>query len=146
MHLNTDEFNTSNDIINTFAYYFSSVYKNNNYFNVNNKQQNPPKDISSSLHSYSIDLLEVFKSLGSLSSNSSPGPDLITNIFLKNVNLSFTLLYITYLIYHSLSAFFLIIEILVLFDQFLSLHLIYPTLRITVQYPCFLLYLKYLNP
>ena len=35
MHLNTDEFNTPKDIINTFANYFSSVYENYDNINVN---------------------------------------------------------------------------------------------------------------
>lgn len=82
MHLNTVEYNTPNDIINTFANYFLSVYENYNYVNDNYKQENPPKEELSSLHYCSTDLLEVFESL-SLSSNSSPGPDLIPNIFLR---------------------------------------------------------------
>lgn len=63
MHLNTEEFNTPDDIINTFANYFSSVYENCDYFNVNFKQLTPPKVLSSSLHSCSIDLFEVFEAL-----------------------------------------------------------------------------------
>jgi hypothetical protein len=69
--------NTTNDIINTFANYFSSVYKIYDYFNVHFKQQNPSTVLSFSLYSCSIDLIVVFESLGSLSSNSSPGPNLI---------------------------------------------------------------------
>jgi len=82
MYLKTDEFNTPDDIIITFDY-FSSVYEKYDYFSVNFKQQTLSKVLSSSLHSCSIDLLEVFEALGSLSSNSSPGPDLIPNIFLS---------------------------------------------------------------
>ncbi|KAL4126751.1 hypothetical protein QTP88_010960 [Uroleucon formosanum] len=82
MHFNNEEFNNSNDIINAFAKYFSSVFEN--YGFVKSIDHNPPKVLSSPLHSVSIDLIEVFESIYSLVSTSSPGPDLIPNIFLRN--------------------------------------------------------------
>jgi len=58
MHLYSDQVNTSHDIINSFANYFSSVYENYDYVvNVNLKHQIPPTVLSSSLHSCTIDLI-----------------------------------------------------------------------------------------
>lgn len=82
MHFNNDQFNNSNDIVNAFAKYFSSVYENYDF--VDTIHHNPPKILSSTLHSVSIDLIKIFESLNSLDSASSPGPDLIPNIFLRN--------------------------------------------------------------
>jgi len=82
MHFNNEQFNNSNDIVNAFAKYFSSVYENYDF--VDTIHHNPPKVLYSALHSVSIDLIKVFESLNSLDSVSSPGPDLIPNIFLRN--------------------------------------------------------------
>jgi len=60
MHLNTDQFNTSNDIISAFANHFTSVYDKYDYMNVNFKPHRPPKVIFSSLYSCSIDLVKEF--------------------------------------------------------------------------------------
>lgn len=84
MYWDTDQFNTPNDIVNAFANYFSSVSEDYNYLNLNFAPQNQSKVLLSPLHSCSIDLIEVFESLNSLSSTSSPGPDLLPNIFLRN--------------------------------------------------------------
>jgi len=84
MHLNTDKFNTLNDIINAFANHFSNVYEKYDYMNVSFKPHKSHKVIFSSLYSCSIDLTEVFESLSSLSTTFSPGPDLIPSMFLKN--------------------------------------------------------------
>lgn len=44
MYLNTNQFNTSNDIIHVFTNYFSNIYENYEYYvNVDNKQYNPPQ-------------------------------------------------------------------------------------------------------
>ncbi|KAF0774051.1 Retrovirus-related Pol polyprotein LINE-1 [Aphis craccivora] len=64
MHFNNEQFNNSNDIINAFAKYFSSVCENDGF--VNSIHHNPPKVLSSALHSVSIDLIEVFEYLCSL--------------------------------------------------------------------------------
>lgn len=84
MHLYNEQFNTPKYIINAFAnYYLSSVYVNYENFNVI-YNQNPLKVISSSIHSVSVEFINVFESLSSLTSNFNPGPDLIPSVFLRN--------------------------------------------------------------
>ncbi|KAL4091672.1 hypothetical protein QTP88_026325 [Uroleucon formosanum] len=72
---------------NKFWKFINSKRKNNflpNCMCLNTVEFNTPNDIiNSSLHSCSINLFEEFEALGSLISNSSSGPDLIPNIFLR---------------------------------------------------------------
>jgi len=84
MYLYNEKFDSPNHIVNAFSKYFSSVYENNNNINLNYNQQNQQKVLQSLLHSCTIDLLDIFNSLNSLTPSSCPEPDLIPSIFFKN--------------------------------------------------------------
>lgn len=85
MHLHNEHFDTPNYIIDTFGKYFSSVYEDRNNYEINNhKQIVRPKVLLSPIHSCSINLIEIFESLSSLSLSFNHGPVLIPSIFLKN--------------------------------------------------------------
>lgn len=81
MYLDNEQLTTPTNIINAFSKYFSSVYENYDSIDVNYVLPIPPKVLLSSINSVSIELSEVFESIDS---SSSPGPDLIPNVFLKN--------------------------------------------------------------
>lgn len=84
MYLNTDQFNTSYCAMLLQISFLVFMKTTITYVNVNFRPHKPPKLLFSSLHFCSIDLIEVFESLSSLSSTFSPGPDLIPSTILRN--------------------------------------------------------------
>ena len=92
MVYNNSKFTNGNEIVNGFAKYFSSTYKNIN-LNLNNHDICNNCIILNNIVINEIDMINAFKEINF---NTAPGPDKIHPKFIKNtgLNISIPLLYI----------------------------------------------------
>lgn len=85
MMYDNDLFIGGKDIVDCFAYYFSSVYENQVYSTLNTHQPSTNNNsIEVNLSSYTLSITDVLNKLENITNKTSPDPDMISSCFFIN--------------------------------------------------------------